>query len=225
MKSESQGVSEMDLPVKPGGRPAAATSTKPPIMPPRAPVEAPRAGIEVPPPRRLDGAAAPTSAAPLTPTPFPSASPKHETDMRKLIVGRGISLSGEINSCDRLVVEGSVEANLANCREIEISDTGVFKGSASIDDAEIHGLFDGILHVRRRLLIKATGKVTGTVRYGQIEIECGGQVSGDVQAQPSNSNASNSESAAASPPHPPAPEKLPSLGSGLDSGIGASLLA
>ena len=39
--------------------------------------------------------------------------------------------------------------------------------------------------VRKRLLIKASGRVSGTIRYGQIEIECGGQISGDVQAQPS----------------------------------------
>ena len=26
--------------------------------------------------------------------------------------------------------------------------------------------------------------MSGTIRYGQIEIECGGQISGDVQAQP-----------------------------------------
>ena len=33
-------------------------------------------------------------------------------------------------------------------------------------------------------MIKASGRVSGTIRYGQIEIECGGQISGDVQAQP-----------------------------------------
>jgi cytoskeletal protein CcmA (bactofilin family) len=119
---------------------------------------------------------------------MPASSPglpqRREAEMRKLIVGREISLAGEITSCDRLVVEGSVEANLANCRDIEISDTGVFKGSASIEEAEIRGRFDGVLNVRRRLLIRASGRVTGTVRYGQIEIECGGQISGDVQAQP-----------------------------------------
>jgi cytoskeletal protein CcmA (bactofilin family) len=40
--------------------------------------------------------------------------------------------------------------------------------------------------VRKRLLIKASGRVSGTIRYGQIEIECGGQISGDIQAQPSS---------------------------------------
>ena len=32
-------------------------------------------------------------------------------------------------------------------------------------------------------MIKASGRVSGTIRYGQIEIECGGQISGDIQAQ------------------------------------------
>src|SRR5450759_1118296 len=48
-------------------------------------------------------------------------------EARKLIVGRETSLSGEITSCDRLVVEGSVEANLQNCQHMEITETGVFK--------------------------------------------------------------------------------------------------
>jgi len=125
------------------------------------------------PPRRAEG-------APIIPTP-----PKpRDSETRRLFVGREISLSGEITSCERLVVEGSVEANLTNCREVEIGETGLFKGAASIDEAEIRGRFEGSLTVRKRLFIRATGKVNGTVRYGQLEVECGGQVAGDVQTQP-----------------------------------------
>ena len=182
-------VEELDLPVKPGVRPAAAGPMRPPILPPRAPAEAQRPSPEVP--RRLDGAAPPAQTA------HPQG--KRDAEMRKLIVGREISLSGEITSCDRLVVEGSVEANLANCRDIEISESGVFKGSASIEDAEVRGRFEGVLNVRRRLLIRATGRIVGTVRYGQIEIECGGQISGDIQAQPTVNE----------PPPPPAIEVRP----------------
>ena len=83
------------------------------------------------------------------------------------------------------MIEGSVEANLNNCRDVEIAESGLFKGSAAIEDAEIRGRFEGNLVVRKRLLIKASGRVSGTIRYGQIEIECGGQISGDIQAQPS----------------------------------------
>ncbi len=177
-----------ELPAKPGARPAPAAATvplRPPVIPPRTPTEPLRPIAE---PRRAEPAAPPAAVAPtpapVAPAPSPSAPPRREAEQRKLIVGREISLAGEITSCDWLVVEGSVEANLANCRDIEISDTGVFKGSASIEEAEIRGRFDGVLNVRKRLLIRAGGRVKGTVRYGQIEIERGGQISGDVQAQP-----------------------------------------
>jgi len=46
-------------------------------------------------------------------------------------------------------------------------------------------------------LIRATGRVSGTIRYGQIEVECGGQISGDVQAITGNEPLAMSESRAA----------------------------
>jgi cytoskeletal protein CcmA (bactofilin family) len=177
---------ELGIPAKPGARPPAAAPAPAPLRPPAAagsrpmsgdalkPVEAAKPGDALKP-----IAAGETPRSPMVPTPV-----KRDNETRKLIVGREISLSGEITACDRLVVEGSVQANLANCRDIDIAESGLFKGSASIDDAEIRGRFEGTLNVRRRLLIRASGRVIGTVRYGQIEIECGGQISGDIQAQP-----------------------------------------
>ena len=109
--------------------------------------------------------------------------------MRRLSVGRGITLSGEINSCQKLYIAGIVEANLTNCRDLDIAESGLFKGSTSIEEAEVSGRFEGDLTVRKRLLIKATGRVSGTIRYGQLEIERGGQISGDIQAQPTRASA------------------------------------
>jgi cytoskeletal protein CcmA (bactofilin family) len=109
--------------------------------------------------------------------------PKSDDGSRCLSVGRGITLSGEVASCDKLFIEGSVEANLTNCRIIEIAESGVFKGSTTIEEAEVRGRFEGDLVVHNRLLIKATGRVSGTLRYGQIEIECGGQIFGDIQPE------------------------------------------
>ena len=120
---------------------------------------------------------------------------RNDSDLRKLIVGREISLSGEITSCDKLIVEGSVEANLQNCHDVDIAESGLFKGSATIDEIEVRGRFEGNLVVRKRLLIRATGRVTGTIRYGQVEIECGGQISGDIQSQPGEDNTSDSPAA------------------------------
>lgn len=99
----------------------------------------------------------------------------------KLTVGPNIKLKGvEITDCDTLVVEGMVEATM-DSRVIQIAEKGAFKGSAEIDIAEIHGHFDGNLTVRQKLIIYATGKVTGKVSYGKLVIEEGGQLTGDIQ--------------------------------------------
>jgi cytoskeletal protein CcmA (bactofilin family) len=177
---------DLGIPMKPARpliAPAATTPIRPPVMPPRTPdmarladaprpVDAPRTADS---PRPGDGLRRPNEFA---------HPPRPNGEARRLSVGPEITLSGEINSCDKLFIEGSVEANLNNCREVEIAETGLFKGSASIEEAEVRGRFEGNLVVRKRLLIKAPGRVSGTIRYGQIEIECGGQISGDIQAQP-----------------------------------------
>ena len=115
-------------------------------------------------------------------SPAMASPPKPDASDRTLTVGRGISLNGEINACDRLVVEGKVEAALSDCKSIEIAESGLFKGSAEIQDADISGRFEGKLTVRGRLMIRSKGKVSGEVRYGQLEIELGGQIVGHIEA-------------------------------------------
>src|SRR5579862_505314 len=172
----SDAPDDLGIPMKPS-RPAAPAAMVAPInrgpapLPPRTPE----------PPRTPAEAGRPADVA-NRPVPPPSPAPRRsDTEARKLIVGREISLSGEITSCDRLIVEGSVEANLQHCQDVDIAESGLFKGSATIDEAEVRGRFEGNLVVRKRLLIRSTGRVSGSIRYGQIEIENGGQISGDIQ--------------------------------------------
>jgi cytoskeletal protein CcmA (bactofilin family) len=138
---------------------------------------------------RLAPLPTPPARASLTPVapPTPVApTPAPEPPAKLLIVGPDINLSGEITACDRLVVEGSVQVTLNRTRAIEIAETGRFtNGKAEVDEAEIGGVYEGTLTVRRRLLIRATGRVSGTVRYGELEIERGGRLAGAVERLPS----------------------------------------
>ena len=102
-------------------------------------------------------------------------------EMKKLIVGRDIRLAGEITACDKLVVEGQVEADLADAQVLEIAESGLFKGRAEVDIAEVSGTFDGELTVRERLILRSTGQVKGTLRYAELEIERGGRVNGSIE--------------------------------------------
>ena len=116
------------------------------------------------------------------------ASPATSEDGNKLIVGPNIKLKGsEITDCEILVVEGRVEASM-NSRDIRIAEGGVFSGKAEIDVAEVRGHFEGELTARKRLVIYATGKVSGVIRYGAMMVEEGGTISGDVATISSGSN-------------------------------------
>jgi len=105
-----------------------------------------------------------------------------KVDARTLIVGPGVSFSGDLSSCDHLVVEGRVEANVDGCQNMMIAQTGVFKGNGSTENADVRGRIDGEFQARRRLLIRGSGHVSGTITYGEIEIEAGGKISGTIQA-------------------------------------------
>ena len=133
---------------------------------------------------------APAAPRPLAPEPpraelapsGPLAARGGESKGSKLIVGPDIKLKGvEITDCDTLVVEGRVEASM-DSRVIQISEQGVFCGTAGIDIAEIRGRFEGELTARKQLVIHASGKVTGKIRYGKLSIEEGGELSGDIGA-------------------------------------------
>jgi cytoskeletal protein CcmA (bactofilin family) len=166
----------------------------------------PMAGVAVPPPRIADPsrpgaepANTPASSR-VADLPRPGAEPAHAqisprqpteaqpgsrddgVDRRTLIVGCEISISGDVKSCERLIIEGSIEANLQNCRNMIIAETGMFKGNGSTENADVYGRVEADLVVRKRLLIRAGGHVSGTITYGEIEIEAGGKISGTIQA-------------------------------------------
>jgi len=135
----------------------------------------------------------------------------------QLIVGQNIRMSGEIAACDKLMVEGDVEADLTETRELEVAPSGSFKGSAVVDVAEIAGHFDGDLVVRERLNLRKNGQVHGTIHYRALEIESGGRIGGTLvelsaeeaeryRGQPAAAAPESGDAAPAGEPEAPADE-------------------
>lgn len=143
------------------------------------------------------GSAAPRPESAATPA-APAAKAEDKSDAilgSRLIVGPDIKLKGaEISDCGTLVVEGRVEAVL-DSQAIQIAEQGAFSGRVVIDVAEIHGRFEGDLLARKKLVVHATGQVTGKIRYGKIVIEEGGEVSGDVRSLASEQAAPSASAA------------------------------
>jgi len=136
-----------------------------PPMPPAAPASGTNAGAE--------HAAKPAE-------PARAADKPEDRKEAKLIVGPDIKMKGvEVSDCDTLVVEGRIEATL-DSRVLQIAPNGTFCGTVAVDTAEIHGRLEGELTVRKQLVIHATGKVSGKIRYAKIKVEEGAELAGEI---------------------------------------------
>ncbi len=179
----------------------AAQRPAPPV-PPRPFSADPAAGL----PARPSPVAAAAPVASVAPPRRPAEPVRQETarDVRKLIVGRDITLSGEIVACDHLIIEGTVEASVKECHRLEVAEAGLFRGTVDINEAEIAGRFEGQITVHGRLLVRSTGRIEGKIHYGELMVEAGGTLDGQIHVQ---GKAKNSKTAAA--PTPTLPTETP----------------
>ena len=124
----------------------------------------------------------PPRSAPASVAAEPEPARADDHGGSKLIVGPNIKLKGvEIHDCDTLVVEGRVEATMVS-RAIQIAESGAFNGKVDVEVAEIRGHFQGEMTARKRLVIHASGRVSGKIRYGKMLVQEGGEMSGDISA-------------------------------------------
>jgi cytoskeletal protein CcmA (bactofilin family) len=147
---------------------------------PAAPATArPASDGDAAPPPRPAPIQMPTSAGPASPPARRPAEPARE--IRKLIIGREITLTGEIAACDHLIVEGTVEASVKDCHRLEVAETGLFRGAVEINEADIAGRFEGQITVQGRLAVRSTGRIDGKIQYGELAVDAGGALDGEIR--------------------------------------------
>ena len=78
--------------------------------------------------------------------------------------------------------------------------SGRFTGGCEVEEADISGVYEGDLTVRKRLFVRGSGKLTGTVRYGELELERGGQIAGNISVLDSAASRAGSSSSSESKP-------------------------
>lgn len=102
------------------------------------------------------------------------------SNKRRLVIGEGITMSGEIESCDHLIVEGTVEAALKGANVLEIAEKGMFYGTVEISEATIAGKFEGEITVNGRLTVRSSGSITGAIAYKELAVEAGATIDGKL---------------------------------------------
>ena len=98
----------------------------------------------------------------------------------KVIIGNGVSITGEIKKADEVQIDGEADVTMKT-DNIVIGNTGNCKGNIETHNADIWGVFDGDLKASGTLTIQEAGVATGTIEYQKMQIKLGGKLSGDIK--------------------------------------------
>jgi cytoskeletal protein CcmA (bactofilin family) len=122
------------------------------------------------------GVMAPTSGY----TPQQRRALESGAEDKALTIGKHIKVSGEISGCERLIVEGEVDAVISGLTRIDIAAGGRVAGTATAETVVVHGSFDGTLIVRGHLDIATGASVRGTISYKTVTVVTGAKLAGTI---------------------------------------------
>jgi len=96
-----------------------------------------------------------------------------------IVVGEGVLAKGTFKVPGRAVINGSVEGELI-AKDVFIGPSGRAIGKFKAEMADIRGEVHDTLVTTGSLIIRSSGKITGTVIYKEVEIEKGGEMEGKM---------------------------------------------
>lgn len=101
-------------------------------------------------------------------------------DANRLHIGEGVTIKAAVVVSDTIVVEGVLEGDVT-ADNLIVSETGVVSGRISVGkNAEIFGKVFEKLDVKGLLIMRASGRVDGSISFGKLTIERGACVTGEV---------------------------------------------
>ena len=87
------------------------------------------------------------------------------------IIGRAMSLSGDINSTADIRIDGVVKGNVKSSARILIGADGVVEGDLDSQQADIMGQVKGNIEVKELLSLRDNAVINGNIYVGKLQVE------------------------------------------------------
>ena len=97
------------------------------------------------------------------------------------IIGRGITIRGNLSGAGDLVIEGQVEGQIALKNHLTIETTGKVQADIRAEELTINGEASGNIDAGARVAINASAKVSGDIKAPRVVIEDGAVFNGSVE--------------------------------------------
>src|SRR5947209_19113850 len=97
------------------------------------------------------------------------------------IIGRGITIRGNLTGQEPLTVEGRIEGTIAVKDHVTGEQSGVLVADVDSQNMTVHGEVNGNIKADDMVAINATAKVLGNVRAPRVVIEEGARFKGGIE--------------------------------------------
>ena len=125
--------------------------------------------------------AGPVHAAPAAASPSSAPAPSRGTPC---VIGPRVQLKGELSGAEAVVVEGSVEGTVKLTAELRVAPGGSVKADVTANTLVIAGELVGDCHATERIVIEASGRLTGNIKAPRIVIVEGATFRGTSDMSP-----------------------------------------
>jgi cytoskeletal protein CcmA (bactofilin family) len=120
-----------------------------------------------------------SAAAPPAHAPSPSA-PRGAV----CTIGPRVQLKGELQGTEPVLVEGSIEGTVRLTAELRVAAGGSVKADVSAHTLVVAGEVIGDCHATERVVIEASGRLTGNIKAPRIVIAEGATFRGTSDMSP-----------------------------------------
>lgn len=107
---------------------------------------------------------------------MPGAKPGKSSRAGLSFIGPEVVIGGDLATTAQLHVDGRIDGQV-RCGTLCQGESGIIAGDIIAEEARIAGLVEGTV-CASRLIVEATGRITGDVTYETISIAAGAQIEG-----------------------------------------------
>ena len=102
-----------------------------------------------------------------------------------LLIGESVIITGTVKAENEVTIQGSIDGDV-DCHSVLVTKTGNIKGKLKAENIKVEGKVEGEININNLLEIHSSGSVNGKVFYGNIQIEEGGKLLGEINQRDKN---------------------------------------
>lgn len=103
--------------------------------------------------------------------------------MGRTFIGDGLTVEGDIEGSDELVVQGTVRGGAIQGKEVTIDKSADVEAQVEADTLRLAGKLTGSVQAKARIEIGAEGRLQGDVKAPRISIADGAHLKGHIDTE------------------------------------------